>query len=508
MLKTVREFTYQKLTPEEQQARGILGRLVGVMADFKHPTRNDRLYTESLWDKTFENPIVKEKLENRCMFGELGHPSDRTEIDMEKIAICLAEEPKKMPDGTVNGVFDILNTPNGRILKTLCDYGCNIGVSSRGTGDVVEDFNGNSTVDDDTYECECWDAVLLPAVKTARPKYVTESLNIKNKTLKSALLEELNTSKEDERKVMEDTLKELNIDYESEKIDDKDVTEDTKDTAVNDGEDLFDELQESLKHNKSLENDILTLQEKLSVCYAKEAKYEEELNKYKRTIINLSESAKGSKELKVKVDSLVEEINSKDKQIEKLKDINHSLRESLNRSSTQQKVLKESVERKTEKLNTLDGQIGSLKESYDAQIVKYKDSIKQLNENLQDVKQNASIKAKEYSTKLSKSNELVEHYKTIAKNAVSKYIATQAKIIGVEPAEIKRHLSENYSFSDIDRVCESLKSYNLNISKLPFNVDTKRPLKMKISESKEVIKTLPGVDDDVDSQLFRLAGLD
>ena len=35
---------YQKLTEEEMQQRGILGRLVGVIADSKNPTRNGRLY--------------------------------------------------------------------------------------------------------------------------------------------------------------------------------------------------------------------------------------------------------------------------------------------------------------------------------------------------------------------------------------------------------------------------------------------------------------------------------
>ena len=203
------EMQYQKLSLDEQQERGILGRLVGVIADFKNPTRNGRRYTEELWDKTFADPIMKEKLENRCLFGELGHPVDRQEIDMEKIAICLAEVPKKGNDGKLYGVFDILATPNGRILKTMCDYGCKIGVSSRGSGDTVEDYDGGETVEPDTYECECWDAVLLPAVKSARPQYVTESLDTSKKTFKKALREALESSSEDEKKVMEQTLNEL-----------------------------------------------------------------------------------------------------------------------------------------------------------------------------------------------------------------------------------------------------------------------------------------------------------
>ena len=167
---------YIKLTEDEMTKRGILGRLVGIIADYKEPTRNGRHYSEDLWDKVFENPIMEEKIDNRCLFGELGHPENRLETDIEKVAICLAEKPKKGTDGKIYGVFDILNTPNGKILKALCDYGCNIGVSSRGEGDVEEDFYGNESVDASSYDCQGWDAVLLPAVKSARPVYVTESL--------------------------------------------------------------------------------------------------------------------------------------------------------------------------------------------------------------------------------------------------------------------------------------------------------------------------------------------
>ena len=167
---------YTKLSKEEQEKRGILGRLVGPIADSNKPTRNGRRYTAELWKKVFENPIMQEKIKNRCCFGELGHPADRTETDIEKVAICLAEEPTTGKDGKLYGVFDILSTPNGRLLKTLCDYGCNIGVSSRGSGDTYTDMSGNEIVDPDTYECECWDAVLIPAVKEARMTVVNESL--------------------------------------------------------------------------------------------------------------------------------------------------------------------------------------------------------------------------------------------------------------------------------------------------------------------------------------------
>jgi len=219
------KFEYKKLSLEEQKNRGILGRLAGVIADTKQATRNGRHYGKELWDKVFNNDIMKEKIQNRCCFGELGHPADREEVDPEKIAICLAEQPKIGSDGKIYGVFDILSTPNGKILKALCDYGCNIGVSSRGTGDLIDGYDGNEEVDPDTYQCEGWDAVLIPAVKTARPAYVTESLDTKryNKTLRQALSESLDKASAKQKKSMTESLESLGISLteESLKVGDK-----------------------------------------------------------------------------------------------------------------------------------------------------------------------------------------------------------------------------------------------------------------------------------------------
>ena len=206
-------FEYEKLKPEEMQRRGILGRLVGIMADTVNPTRNGRSYSSELWENVFNNPIMKERIENNCCFGELGHPSDREETDMTKIAICMDGLPKKDKDGKLRAVFNILDTPNGRILKSLCDYGCNIGISSRGSGDLITDFDGNESVDPDTYNCEGWDAVIIPAVKEARLTYVTEALEKKryNKSLRDKLQEAINKETEDNKKVMTESLSCLGI---------------------------------------------------------------------------------------------------------------------------------------------------------------------------------------------------------------------------------------------------------------------------------------------------------
>ena len=157
MLETLSDnkFEYTKLTPEEQKERGILGVLYGPIADTKQPTRNGRLYPKEAWEKAINDPIFQEQLKNHAILGELEHPTDRDAIDPTKACMCLADTPKVGKDGLLYGQFHILDLPNGRILKTLCDYGTKIGVSSRGNGDIVEDYDGNSSVEPSSFDLTC-----------------------------------------------------------------------------------------------------------------------------------------------------------------------------------------------------------------------------------------------------------------------------------------------------------------------------------------------------------------
>ena len=79
-------------------------------------------------------------------------------------------------------------------------------------------------------------------------------------------------------------------------------------------------------------------------------------------------------------------------------------------------------------------------------------------------------------------------------------------MLGVVPQEIKNKLPENYSFEDIDKVCEELSDYKLNLSKLPINLSSNT--KIKVKESKESIGPMVQNDaDELDESLLILAGL-
>lgn len=216
--KSIREMLdFQELSEEEKRARGILGRLYGPCASIVDATRNGRRYNDELWEKVFskDNEIVREMFENGGIPMELDHPVDREETCSEKIAAMMPEPPKRDKDGHLICYIDIIDTPCGKIAYALAKYGFKLGISSRGTGDLYQDENGDEVVDPDTYQFTTFDLVLLPAVKDARLS-VCESLNPKNinpnKALKKALQEEYNNSSKEDQRIMDNTMKDLKID--------------------------------------------------------------------------------------------------------------------------------------------------------------------------------------------------------------------------------------------------------------------------------------------------------
>lgn len=200
----------QPLSQEEMASRHILGRLYGPIATCVESTRNGRLYNRPLWEKALVDEIFLEKVATKALFLELGHPADREETDMKQACACIPEIPKIVGDDLCAYV-DILDTPNGRLLKTLVDYGFVPGISSRGSGDVMD----NNQVDPETFFLETWDIVQLPAVKKARLN-IYESLDSNSIKLKQALAESYKAAKEEDKDTMKKALENLNIDIDNE----------------------------------------------------------------------------------------------------------------------------------------------------------------------------------------------------------------------------------------------------------------------------------------------------
>ena len=502
--------TYNDSVKTNKKNEAILGRLEGPCADCISSTRNGRKYSDKLWTKVFSNPIVKETIDNGGIVGEFGHPLDgRTEVEPEKIAIIMPEVPERGKDGLLIGKFDILDTPNGRILNCLCKYGYKIGISSRGSGDVIESFTGEEEVDPESFEFSCFDAVLVPSVKAARMKYesLTESLNNES-NVKKALTEAYDNSSEDDKKIMKETLNSLNIDLTSkEDIDDVVTSNDAVDSIK---ANMVDELQEALKENQQLQNQLKELHEKLSVSYTKEATLNEELSRYKKATASLSESVKRAKALKERVRTLERSLSDRDDKINQKEHLIESYKVESKEKADTNKSLNESIVSHKEKIALLESKNKNLSEKFNN--FKKQSELDKINltEELNNLKADVRLKQSEYTRKLAKSNNLVEHYKKIANTAVDKYIDLQAVKLGITSKEIKNRLEEGYTFSDIDSICEELQSYKLNISRLPFDISRNNTnTKVEVKESKEPITEGLDMqyDDCIDDDLLILAGL-
>lgn len=500
------ELKFKELSPEEKASRGILGRLYGPIASIVKSTRNGRKYTESLWEKVFQNPITQEMFQNGGVPGELDHPIDREETDSSRIAIMMPEAPTKDKDGSLIGYFDIIDTPCGRIAYALAKYGFNLGISSRGTGDTYMDENGEETVDEDTYSFNAFDLVLLPACKGARLS-MTESLDTNKASFKKALQESLDRSNEQDKKIMSEVLESLDIDFKdsSSETEDEEIATNENLKAGSAGDELVKSLQESLIENKRLQSQIVELQEKLSVSYTKEVNQERDITKLKMAVKKLSESAtKGnamSQQLQTLRTQLEEKVRENGRQAKVIERYKSRLSEALSTAQNMESTL----DIHKGQVKELSGKVQSLNESVTRNSREHQRELSKKDSEISGLKEELDIKSSQYAKKLKSCNSLVEKFKKTANEAVTRYISMRATTLGVSPNEIKNRLSENFTLDEVDEVCESLRNYKRNMSKLSFSLSESMPMGSKVAvKGDQAAQLVTNPDDVVDKSLLNL----
>ena len=207
------------------------------------------------------------------------------------------------------------------------------------------------------------------------------------------------------------------------------IINEAQSSAVGNNEALIEELQNLTVQKQELEQKIISFQEKLSVCYAKETKLTEELNKYKMTVKKLAESSKQVLALQTKSNKLEESLKTEQ---EKHKDLrnqlseakekvkyvankNISLKENITENSSKVQMLNESISQLNEELVKVREQAekekSELKEQYKKAYIKklnaYKESVEkekaELNENLAGLQKDIELQKSEYTQKIDKS---------------------------------------------------------------------------------------------------------
>ena len=140
---------------KEYKIKGIF-----LQSDIKN--RNGRVYPNQVLTREVKR-YNQEFINKNRAFGELGHPDGPT-VNLERVSHMIK---KLYPEGkNFIGEAKIMDTPYGKIVKSLIDEGAKLGVSSRGMGSLEQKGGGN-VVGSDFYLATAADIVADPSAPDA-----------------------------------------------------------------------------------------------------------------------------------------------------------------------------------------------------------------------------------------------------------------------------------------------------------------------------------------------------
>jgi len=148
------------ITEEKNGVKSLY--ITGPFLVSERQNKNKRMYKEETLRKEVERYNEEYVTKNRA-FGELGHPDSPT-INLDRVSHLITS--LKQEDNVWIGKAKILETPMGKIAKSLMEGGATLGVSSRGMGSLKE-VNGVNVVQDDYYLATAADIVADPSAPGA-----------------------------------------------------------------------------------------------------------------------------------------------------------------------------------------------------------------------------------------------------------------------------------------------------------------------------------------------------
>lgn len=152
----------------------ILGTYEGEALDTNITNNNGLDITSEVIETVLESEDYAVGIENGWFIGFLGHPEDPNCMDFKDGCIVLTDMELNS-DGKVHASFNLLDTPVGRVVKTLQDAGVKFGISIRGAGDIID-----QSVDPATFVFRGYDLVSFPAYPNSIPTFteIAASTNI------------------------------------------------------------------------------------------------------------------------------------------------------------------------------------------------------------------------------------------------------------------------------------------------------------------------------------------
>lgn len=366
------------------QNKTIIGQFQGKCCDSNIFNNNDMKLGKELFETLFSSEEYKRAIDLGHYIGFLGHPEDPNCMDFEHACIVM-KECHINPNGEIEGTFDLIDTPVGRVVKAFIDGGVTFGISIRGAGDV----DASGEVDPETFIFRGFDLVTFPAYDDCIPEFTeiaaSTDPNKKKKymtiynTMKKELssikshtaLEELQNQFHEGSEIYQDIATQL--DEVDEDLDEAEMLDEELDNQRIEG--LIALYKEKCQEVKDLEAELIAEQEhceeveircarkfkvynRINACQMRdlEDKVAVEAQKYRKSVLaseKLKSSARSlnedlnrmkkvtaSKELQfsnmqAEIGSLQSELDNKDKEIAKLSKKNASLQASLEASDTE-----------------------------------------------------------------------------------------------------------------------------------------------------------------------------
>ncbi len=159
---------------------GVPGALIvqGVLQRAGAKNQNGRIYPKNILSRECQR-YQKEYIDQNRALGELDHPESSV-VNLNNVSHNVLKIFWEGDD--LKGTIQVLDTPSGKILKSLFEAGITLGISSRGLGSVKELRNEGVVEVQEDFELICWDFVSNPSthgayVRPIKGRFASDGIN-------------------------------------------------------------------------------------------------------------------------------------------------------------------------------------------------------------------------------------------------------------------------------------------------------------------------------------------
>lgn len=378
-----------KLNEEKSDNNSVIATCSGIiMGPFGVDNGNGRIYTEeAIKQGVIDNEYVQRMLKYKTLLGEPHHPPERYEIWANHVSHSIRELHISDDHKYLMGTIDILNTPNGRILKTLLEYGSTLGVSVRAYGQSEKRGNGLYIIPD-TYTFKTVDVVMNPGFVEARVHEINESFN-DTKSLSdiiSSLSESNDIQDIKNARVLIDYCEDSNIKNLKSSLDERlseleaaDTNSSDVDFYISEISNLKEELISLKRQNKSLIDykQLCLLKSKNQHTLEQRCKQvTDKLHSLKEEYKSAVNYTRGLEDSLVKSSNEIRDVRNKNKSLDKsnqsLVESNQDLGKFSEELSNSLSDLKNRLDKSENQCKSLRGKLEELKSSNESKLDSYK----------------------------------------------------------------------------------------------------------------------------------------